>query len=358
MLSDQTNKRKELPTMNSISHNIKYFPHDLNTRFHACKTYSNRKSNHYKIKDILRMYHISKASLMRWMKKFDGTKESLIDLPKTPKTQHPNSHTALEIKHIQDLLKRNPNIGLSELYGKLKHNYAYTRHPASLFRFLRKQGVYVKPEVKREKYTPKPYDTPKLPGIKMQLDVKYVPKDCYVGKTDEKFYQYTIIDEATRERFIYAYNSHDSFTTVDFVLRSIIYFGYIPEIIQTDNGFEFTNNREKSDKSLHLFDELCKELNIVHKLIKPRTPRHNGKVERSHRNDQERFYSFLSFFSLDDLNIQMKAYLKRSNNIPSSSINWMTPIEKRESLINTKHSNKSLFPIFEKTIFNSIVSHY
>ena len=65
MLSDQTNKRKELPTMNSISHNIKYFPHDLNTRFHACKTYSNRKSNHYKIKDILRMYHISKASLMR-----------------------------------------------------------------------------------------------------------------------------------------------------------------------------------------------------------------------------------------------------------------------------------------------------
>ena len=119
-------------------------------------------------------------------------------------------------------------------------------------------------------------------------------QDCYVGKTDEKFYQYTIIDEATRERFIYAYNSHDSFTTVDFVLRSIIYFGYIPEIIQTDNGFEFTNNREKSDKSLHLFDELCKELNIVHKLIKPRTPRHNGKVERSHRNDQERFYSFLS----------------------------------------------------------------
>ena len=54
----------------------------------------------------------------------------------------------------------------------------------------------------------------------------------------------------------------------------------------------------------------------------------------------------------------LKAYLKRSNNIPSSSINWMTPIEKRESLINTKHSNKSLFPTFQKSIFNSIVSHY
>ena len=75
-------------------------------------------------------------------------------------------------------------------------------------------------------------------------------------------------------------------------------------------------------------------------------------------NDQQRFYSFLSFYSLDDLNLQMKDYLKLSNNIPSSSINWMTPIEKRESLINTKHSNKSLFPTFQKSIFNSIVSHY
>ena len=86
---------------------------------------------------------------------------------------------------------------------------------------------------------------------------------------------------------------------------------------------------------------LCDALNIQHKLIRPRTPRHNGKVERSHRNDQERFYSYLSFYSLDDLNIQMRAYLKRSNNIPSSSLKWMSPIDKRNSLIDVKHNQKS-----------------
>lgn len=344
--------------MNTITQNTRYFPHNLSTRYHACKTYANRKNNHYAMQDILRLYHISKPSLMRWMKRFDGTKESLVDRPKTPHTKHPNAHTDEEIKHIKDVLRRNPEIGLSELYGKLKRNYAYTRHPASLFRFLKKQGIYVKPEENKTKYVPKPYETPKNVGEKLQLDVKYVPKECYTGKDNKKFYQYTIIDEADRERFIYAYEEQNSYSTVDFVIRAIIYFGYIPKVIQTDNGFEFTNRRIKKDKTLHLFDELCAELGIEHKLIKPRTPRHNGKVERSHRNDQKRFYSKLSFYSLDDLNIQMRSYLKRSNDIPSSSLKWLSPLEMRDNISkDTKHNNKQILTTFKKDLFNEMIPH-
>ena len=77
---------------------------------------------------------------------------------------------------------------------------------------------------------------------------------------------------------------------------------------------------------------LCSELGIHHKLIKPSTLRHNGKVERSHRNDQQRFYSYLSFYSYDDLLKQMKAYLNRTNNISMQILNWMNHIEKREKL--------------------------
>lgn len=143
-----------------------------------------------------------------------------------------------------------------------------------------------------------------------------------------KFYQYTIIDECTRERFIYAYKEQCADSTIDFVQRAIIHFGYIPKIIQTDNGQEFTFLRET--KLIHKLDTLCEQLGITHKLIKPRTPRHNGKVERSHRNDNERFYKYLKFYSFDDLQNQMKAYLKRSNNIPSSAIRWKTPNQLRE----------------------------
>lgn len=83
----------------------------------------------------------------------------------------------------------------------------------------------------------------------------------------------------------------------------------------------------------HPLDNLLNELGITHKLIKPRTPRHNGKVERSHRNDQQRFYSYLSFYSYDDLLLQMKSYLKRSNNIPMQSLNWLSPLEMRQHII-------------------------
>ena len=123
------------------------------------------------------------------------------------------------------------------------------------------------------------------------MDVKYVPKTCYVGEMPDKFYQYTMIDEASRERFIYPYLEQSSYSTIDFVKRAIAYFGYKPQIIQTDNGVEFTY--PKNYKRIHPFDHFCEGLKIYHKLIRPRTPWHNGKVERNHRNDQERFYNFL-----------------------------------------------------------------
>ena len=81
-------------------------------------------------------------------------------------------------------------------------------------------------------------------------------------------------------------------------------------------------------------DEFCINKNIYHHKIRPRTPRHNGKVERSHRNDNERFYSFLSFYSLEDLIKQGTKYLKRSNNIPMQVLNYLTPIEMRQKLLN------------------------
>lgn len=270
---------------------------------------------------------------MRWNRKFDGTKESLMDKSHKPLTPHPNTHTELEIKWIKDFIRRNPHISMSELYGKLRTEKGYSRTAPSLFRVLRKLGFYVNKE-KHEKYVPKKYDTPTDIGIKWQMDVKYVPTECYSGTTPDKFYQYTIIDEASRERFIYPYKVQSSFSTIDFVKRAILYFGYQPKIIQTDNGQEFTYTMKTN--RIHPLDVLLNELNITHQLIRPRTPRHNGKVERSHRNDQNRFYNYLKFYSYEDLKYQMKNYLNRSNNIPMQVLGWLSPIEKRKKINEAK----------------------
>lgn len=163
------------------------------------------------------------------------------------------------------------------------------------------------------------------------MDAKAIPKQCYTGELPDKFYQYTVIDEASRERFIYPYKEQSSYSTIDFIKRAITYFGYKPKIIQTDNGQEFTYTM-KTDRT-HPVDDLLNSLDITHKLIKPRTPRHNGKVEHSHRNDQQRFYSYLKFYSYNDLILQMKAYLKRPNNIPLQILNWLSHIKMRQNII-------------------------
>lgn len=316
--------------MTSITQTQRYLPHEFNTKWYSVQLY--RKG--YSIYQVCRRYHISKASLMRWNRKYDGTKESLFDRSHKPLSKHPNAHTDLEIKWIKDLIRRNPNISMSELYGKLRVEKGYSRHATSLFRLLRKLGYLQEKKQKKTKYIPKPYDTPKHLGIKWQMDVKYVPKACYKGLIPDQFYQYTVIDEASRERFIYPYKSQDSYSTIDFLKRAIVYFGYAPKILQTDNGAEFAHLKV-TNKS-HPLDILCNNLNIEHKKIRPRTPRHNGKVERSHRNDQQRFYNYLSFYSYEDLLIQMKRYLKRSNNIPMSTLNWKSPLEQRKILEHQK----------------------
>lgn len=321
--------------MTSISQiNTRYLPHELKTRIHAVETYRNGNSIDY----VCRKYHISRTSLWRWNKKYNNSWNSFKDKSHRPLSNHPNAHSLEELSWINNLIKRNPHITLCELWSKLKINKGYSRHIGSLYRVLRKNGLYNKILISStSKYIPKHYDTPTSLGEKWQIDVKFVPIQCMAPTmhNDTRFYQYTCIDEASRERFLYWYDAHTPENTVDFIKKCIVYYKYKPLEIQTDNGTEFTWNQEKI-KKIHPMDELCIKENIFHHKIRPRTPRHNGKVERSHRNDNERFYSYLSFYSLEDLRNQGEKYLKRANNIPMQVLNYKTPIEKRNELLTQK----------------------
>ena len=148
-------------------------------------------------------------------------------------------------------------------------------------------------------------------GERVQIDVKYVPMGCLANK-EQKLYQYTAIDEFSRLRFVYGYKRR----------------GIKIECVQTDNGPEFTTRFIQGLKEkLTLFQTTAAKLGIYHKLIKPYTPRHNGKVERSHREDHNKFYSCHSFSSCDDLNQQLKDHLARSNNRPMRPLGWLSPVE-------------------------------
>ena len=307
----------------------RYLPHDIYTRKYAVEMYRNCGDINY----VCRKYHISRISLWRWNKVY----ESIADKSHRPKTRHPNAHTNQEIRWIRNYVRRNPRITLCELWIKLKREKGYTRTIIALYRVMKRlnikfyKGMNIK-NTSKKKHNGK-YETPEKVGEKGQMDVKYVPDECKSKEIsgDKRFYQYTYIDEATRERYMYWYEEHTPTNTVDFVKRVIKYLGYKPKEIQTDNGIEFTYNKANI-KKIHPLEKILKELGIKHHKIKPRTPEHNGKVERSHRNDNERFYSYLKFYSIEDLREQGKRYVKRSNEIPMAVLGYLTPKEKRYQL--------------------------
>ena len=281
----------------------------------------------YGVAKASRKYNKSRSYIYFWKNRWDGTPESLACQSRRPH-HHPNQHTQAELKLIRDLRRRNPHLGMVELWHRLRQR-GYTRRPESLFRVMRKLGLFPQAE-KKPAYKPKPYEQMTYPGQRVQVDVKVVPRKC-IADPELRLFQYTAIDEFTRLRFLAAYPEQSTFSSADFLRKLVRWYarrGIRVECVQTDNGPEFTNRfLTGRQDSPSLFEKTAAELGIHHKLIRPYTPRHNGKVERSHREDQKRFYSCHSFYSLDDFAKQLSVHNRRSNNFPMRPLNWCSPLE-------------------------------
>lgn len=279
----------------------------------------------YGVSRASRKYNKSRSYIYFWKKRWNGTAESLACHSRRPHS-HPNQHTDEELKLICDMRRRNPSLGMIELWCRLKKR-GYTRRPESLFRVMRKLGLF--PNTKEKKpYKPKPYEQMTYPGQRVQVDVKVVPR-CCIADTELRLFQYTAIDEFSRVRFLAAYPEQSTYSSADFLDKLVKWYarrGIEVECVQTDNGFEFTNRFSNSKRDVPtLFEATAQKLGIRHKLIRPYTPRHNGKVERSHREDQKRFYSCHCFWSLQDFEKQLALHNRRSNNFPMRPLHWLSP---------------------------------
>lgn len=274
-----------------------------------------------------RVYKVNRQYVYRWKKRYDGTWDSLREKSRRPH-HHPNQHTPEEIDLIRRMRRRNPHVGLVVFWVKLRQK-GYTRSIPSLWRILRKLKLTpVKP--RNPKYVPKPYEAMTFPGQRIQVDVKHVPASCMVGKAKgKKFYQYTAIDEYSRFRYVEGFAEASTYTSALFLEHLLQKFPFPVQCIQTDNGPEFTKRflAAASDENRSLFERRLHEKGIEHRKIRPYTPRHNGKVERSHRKDNENFYAIRHFYSLEDFKKQLAAYNKGYNAFPMRPLGWKSPKE-------------------------------
>ena len=168
------------------------------------------------------------------------------------------------------------------------------------------------------------------PGELVEIDVKYVP-----GRVKNKrYFQYTAIDTASRWRHLAIYSEESNFNTIRFLKEVRERFPFSIQAVKTDNGSIFTNyytgTNKRSDltvKTIHAFDLFCSGYNIVHYLIDRGKPAQNGTVERSHREDEEKFYQQNNFKTFNDLQRKLKLWNDYYNDLEHCGLNGKSPNE-------------------------------
>jgi transposase InsO family protein len=295
-------------------------------------------SKELKLKDVAKLCPHSKRSLERWVALYK--KYGLEGLE--PKSTRPKSHpreTAIRVKErIIELRKKTQKCALKLKWQLEKESISI--HKNTIQKIIKTEGLVRKYKVRKLKY--KYIKVPLSPGELIEIDVKYVPGK--IGRM--RYYQFTAIDCATRWRYLEIYDQQTNTHAVDFLKKLIQIAPFRIRAIKTDNGAIFTNRYVGYVKSsdpfnprLHCLDILCQELNILHYLIDPGKPAQNGKVERSHRSDQEIFYNRNNFKDVADLKKKIRLWNKYYNALEHCGLDGKTPNEMLELLTIQKPTN-------------------
>jgi transposase InsO family protein len=238
-----------------------------------------------------RYYGISRQIFYTWKRRYDAHGlDGLRDRSHRPRVS-PNA-TRTEVVGKIIYLRQHYHFGPAKIAMYLKRYHDIQLSPSGVWRILKRLELNRLPTSQRYKRHDrrwKRYEKP-LPGHRVQLDVKFIAP---LAGSRRKHYQFTAIDDCTRLRVLRIYPKLNQQTAIQFLDYLLERLPFRVEVIQTDNGPEFG-----SSFHWHVLDK-----GIGHVYIKPRTPRLNGKVERSHRIDAEEFYRLLEGVVIDDAQV-------------------------------------------------------
>lgn len=276
------------------------------------------------IKDMSKVCPFSERTIKYWLSSYRKHGISGLE-PKTTRPKSSPKETLMRIKEEVISLRKETKLCAIKMSWKLGQQ-GINIHPRTIGKIIKKEGLTRKYRIRRIKY--KYVKTPLRIGELMEIDIKYVPRKL----KQRKYYQFTAIDCASRWRYIQIYDDQSSTSAIKFLNELIDMVPFKISAVKTDNGSCFTNrytgylkSKDPWNPRLHAFDVLCVKLGIEHYLIDPGKPAQNGKVERSHRTDQEMFYDRTQFKTIKELQYKLKLWNMHYNDLEHCSLNGKTP---------------------------------
>ncbi len=267
-----------------------------------------------------------KRSLERWVSAYRRFGEAGLEPKSTePKTQ-PNE-TPIWIKERVIKIRKQTKKCALKIHWQMEKE-GININERTVGKILKKENLVRKYRIKKIKY--KYIRAERKPGELVEIDVKYVPGTI----KDREYFQYTAVDTASRWRYLKIFDEQSSFCSVEFLKIVMQKFKYKIRAIKTDNHAAFTNyylgSNKRSDltiKTIHPLDIFCDENNIIHYLIDKGKPNQNGTVERSHREDEEKFYQQNKFKSFEDLQNKIKMWNDYYNSLEHCGLGGKSPNE-------------------------------
>jgi len=269
-----------------------------------------------------RDFDVPKSTFYGWKKSFDKEGKAGLERKKPIAHNHPRSLKQDVVDQILEL-RQTYKLGPERITWYLERYHGIKTSVSSVYRTLVRNGMRRLPKSSPRRSIHTRRYSKEVPGHHIQVDVKFVSLRNFEGNRVRRF-QYTAIDDATRIRALKIYPRHNQQNAIKFIDYVIDKFPFRIHTIRTDRGHEF-----QAQFHWHVEDKGMK-----HIYIKPRSPQLNGKVERSHRTDQEEFYQLFTYTDDVDLNKKLAEWERFYNlDRPHGSFKGKTPYEALRSCL-------------------------
>ncbi|WP_091951833.1 IS481 family transposase [Methylorubrum salsuginis] len=220
------------------------------------------------VRAAAKRYGVSPTTIQKWR-----DRETTADAAMGPKEPRSTTLTPGE-EAIVVAFRRHTLLPLDDcLYGLQPTIPHLTR--SSLHRCLQRHGISRLPEVegdKPEKKRFKPY-----PIGYFHIDI------AQVSTEEGKLYLFVAIDRTSKFAFVRLVESAGKMEAAQFLRDLAAAVPYRIHIVLTDNGIQFTSRKRDIWDGEHIFDRVCAENDIEHRLTKVNHPWTNGQVERMNR---------------------------------------------------------------------------
>ncbi len=274
------------------------------------------------VKEACRDFNVPRSTFYRWKRAYLKEGKPGLVRKKPVARSHPRQIPPEFVEKIVHL-RAKYHLGPQRIAWYIERYHGFKTSCSSVYRTLKRNGIGPLPRnVGRRAIHTRRY-AKQVPGHHIQVDVKFLTLKKEDGRKIKR-YQYTAIDDATRVRALKIYRQHNQKNSIDFIDYVVDKFPFRIHTVRTDRGHEW-----QAQFHWHVEDK-----GIRHVYIKPRSPWLNGKVERSHRSDQEEFYQLLTYTDDVDLNKKLAQWEEFYNlNRPHGAHGGNTPYEALRNML-------------------------